>query len=306
MSSTSVDLFRLSVGPVLYYWPRRTLLQFYAQIADSAAATVCLGEIVCSRRHEMKTDDWLALARDLAAAGKEVVLGAQALVESESELRTLRRLTENGDFMVEANDAAALHQLAGRGPFVIGPHVNVYSAPALDELARLGAVRWVPPLELTLTAIACANPPTRTPQVETELFGFGRMPLALSARCFTARHYDLNRDECEFRCLGHPDGLTLNTQEGTAFLALNGLQTQSARVMCLLGWREAIAAAGIRRLRLSPTAQDFNAAIAAFDQVFNQAADADAVLADLRARALPGQLCDGYAHGAPGMQWSLS
>ena len=254
----------------------------------------------------MKTDDWLALARDLAAAGKEVVLGAQALLESESELRTLHRLTENDDFMVEANDAAALQQLAGRGPFVIGPHVNVYSAPALDELARLGAVRWVPPLELPLTAIACANPPMRTPQIETELFGFGRMPLAFSARCFTARHFDLNRDECDFRCLGHPDGLTLNTQEGTAFLALNGLQTQSARVMCLLGWREAIGAAGIRRIRLSPTAQDFSAAIVAFDQVFNQAADVDTVLADLRARALPGELCDGYAHGAPGMQWSLS
>ena len=41
----------LTGGPVLYYWPRRTLLDFYADIAVSPADTVVLGEVVCSRRH---------------------------------------------------------------------------------------------------------------------------------------------------------------------------------------------------------------------------------------------------------------
>ena len=153
----------------------------------------------------------------------------------------------------------------------------------------------------------------------------------MSARCFTARHYGLNRDECQFRCLDHPDGITLRTQEGEAFLALNGLQTQSARVQCLLGWRDAIAAAGITRLRLSPTARDFVPVIDSFHRVFNLSRDvagaelasnvADELAALVRgARAafdalelaalarldLPGELADGYARGAAGHAWQAA
>jgi collagenase-like PrtC family protease len=280
--------FALTVGPVLYGWPRPTLLDFYARVADSPARTVYLGEVVCSRRHAMKVDDWLALARDLTRAGKEVVLSAQALVESEAELRTLRRLAAHGDCLVEANDAAALARLAGR-PFVIGPHVNVYNAPALAELVALGAVRWVPPVELALDAIGAVH---RAQPIETEVFAFGRLPLAFSARCFTARHYNRNRDDCGFLCFEHPDGLTVKTQEGEPFLTLNGLQTQSARVHCLLAWREQLAAAGVTRLRLSPTARHFERALAAFDAVFNRgAAPADA----FRAIEELGPFADGYA-----------
>lgn len=305
------SLFSLAVGPVLTYWSRRALTAFYADIAESPADTVCLGEIVCSRRHEMKLDDWLALARDLKAAGKDVVLGAQALIESEAELRALRRIVDLGEFLVEANDAAALNLLAGRARFVVGPHVNVYSRLALDELAALGACRWVPPVELSLDAIGVINAAPLAPdgtdrRVQTEVFAFGRLPLAISARCFTARHYGLNRDECQFRCLDHPDGITLSTQEGEPFLTLNGLQTQSARVQCLLGWRDAIAAAGIARLRLSPTARDFLPVIDSFHRVFNLGADAGAELAALQALALPGALADGYARGDAGHAWQAA
>lgn len=300
--SAPATSFALSVGPVTYYWSRRTLIDFYARVAESAAHSVSLGEVVCSRRHEMKPDDWLALARDLAAAGKEVVVATQALIESETELRTMRRFAEQGDFLVEANDAAALHRLAGRA-FVIGPHVNVYSGAALDELVALGAARWVPPVELPLDAVAAA---VGARPVEAEVLAFGRLPLALSARCFTARHYGLNRDECEFRCLDHPDGLLLKTQEGEPFLALNGLQTQSAGVQCLLGWREALAAAGIGRVRLSPVARRFEQVIDVFDRVLNRGGDAADGLAELAALDLPGAPVDGYAHRHAGREWSLA
>lgn len=302
MSAAATPPFRLTAGPLLYYWPRATVLAFYAALMEAPVHTVHLGEVVCSRRHEMKIDDWLALARDLTSAGKEVVLSGQALIESEAELRTLHRLTDNGEFLVEANEAAALQRLAGR-PFVIGPHVNVYSAPALDALAELGAVRWVPPLEMALDAVPFVNPAGRAPAVETEMFVFGRMPLAFSARCFTARHYGLNRDECGFRCLDHPDGMTLKTQDGAPFLALNGLQTQSARVSCLLGWRDALADAGVYRVRLSPVARNFDRVIDAFDAVFNHGADANAALDALLAAGLPGTPADGYARGRAGFEW---
>ena len=294
--------FALSVGPVLTYWPRRTLIEFYARIADSPARSVTLGEVVCSRRHEMKLDDWLALAGDLAAAGKEVVFATQALIESEAELRTMRRMVEQDRFLVEANDAAALHVLSGRA-FVIGPHINVYSGAALDELAAMGATRWVPPVELPVDAIAAA---TRGRAVDAEVFAFGRLPLALSARCFTARHYGLNRDECGFRCVEHPDGMLLKTQDGEPLLALNGLQTQSAAVQCLLGWRAALKDAGVRRLRLSPIAQHFERVIEVFDQVFNEGADAAAGIETLLAAGLPGAPVDGYAHRHAGREWSLA
>ncbi len=297
----------LTVGPVLYYWPRDALLRFYADLVQSPVDTIVLGEVVCSRRHEMKTADWLALAADLSSAGKEVVLATQALIESEADLRVLRRIAEQGDFLVEAGDASALNMLTGAGaPFVLGPHINVYSRAALDEYARLGAVRWVAPVELPLSAVReihdCASPlPGALP---TEYFGFGRMPLAFSARCFTARHHRLSKDQCEFRCLDDTDGLLLSTDEGRAFLVLNGIQTQSAAQQCLIAEGPALAEAGISRLRLSPCASRFDEVVRIFDAVLNHGSAVGEALASLHELALPGGLADGFAHARAGLEWS--
>lgn len=298
-------MFALSVGPVQYYWPRQTLIDFYAEVADTPASTVCLGEVVCSRRHAMKPEDWLDLARDLRAAGKEVVIGTLALQETEAELRALRRWVEHGEFMLEANDAAAVRLLAGRAPWVIGLHVNVYSAPALAEYAQLGATRWVVPVELSLPAVAQVCPPDSS--LQSEVFAFGRMPLALSARCFTARHHHLQKDGCEFRCLDDPDGLALRTREGQDFLALNGIQTQSGTVQCLLGLRDELVAAGVKRLRLSPTAQHFTAVLQQYDAVMNHGASSTEGIAALQSMGLPGPLSNGYARTRhPGMAWEVA
>jgi collagenase-like PrtC family protease len=303
--------FTLVVGPVTYYWTRATLTEFYAEVADSAAQTVYLGETVCSRRREMKAEDWFDLARDLSAVGKDVVLSAQVLVESESDLRLLRRLAENGEFQVEANDAAAVRLLAGRGPFVLGPHINIYSRDALREYAELGPSRWVAPLELSIDAVAAINPAANpmtggasSAPIETEIFAFGRMPLAFSARCFTARHYHLQKDDCAFRCIEHPDGLLLSSRDGEPFLAMNGIQTQSAGSHCLIGEREALSRAGIRRLRLSPQSQNFAAIVRCFDGVFNRGESATEAAAMLDQFCLPGGLVNGYAAGVSGKDWS--
>ena len=293
----------ITVGPVLYFWPRDSLMHFYADVAESAADTVVLGEVVCSRRHEMKTADWLSLGRELAAAGKEVVLATQALIESESDLRTLRRIAEQGDFLVEAGDASALNVLAeGQGRFVLGPHINVYSRPALDEYVRLGAVRWVPPVELSLDAVAKVN--AAGTSLPTEVFAYGRIPLAFSARCFTARHHRLSKDHCEFRCRDDADGLLLSTTDGQPFLVLNGVQTQSAARQCLIGERDALLDAGVARIRLSPTADRFTQAIDLFDGVMNRGERVDTALIALDALSPPGGLVDGFAHARSGLEWS--
>jgi len=288
----------LSLGPLLYYWPRDDVLAFYASAQRWPVARIYLGESVCSRRHLLRLSDWLALADALAGAGKTVVLSSQTLIESESDLKTLRKLARNGRFQVEANEWGAVRLLAEAGvPFVAGATLNVYNPETLDELARLGAQRWLPPLEMSRQALAAllALAPAG---IETEVFAYGRLPLAWSARCFTARHYNLPKDDCQFRCLDHPDGLLLATRDNAPFLVINGIQTQSAGVYSLIGELAALRSLGVASLRLSPQARHMERVVAAFDAALAGDADAAAALA----RVMPGPAVDGYWHGRAGLE----
>ena len=297
----------LTVGPVLYFWPRDRLLAFYADIADSPADCVVLGEVVCARRRELRLEDWLALGRELTQAGKQVVLATQALVETEADLRLIERLGEQGCAAVEAGDASALALLQGRVPLVLGPHINVYSRQALQAHADLGVLRWVPAVELPLDAVACINPPSARVAghlghaIETEAWAFGRLPLSFSARCFTARQQGVPKDQCGYPCLDDPDGRLVSSSEGEGFLVLNGTQTQSAGVQCLLSHRSALAAAGATRLRLSPQSSGFLQVLQDFDAVFNGSAEAGPALRRWPSLGVPQPLVAGYAHGAAGM-----
>jgi hypothetical protein len=131
---------KLSLGPLLYYWSREATLNFYeAMGSHTPVDMVYLGETVCSRRHELRLSDWLDIARCCADAGKEVVLSTQVLLESGAEVGTMHKITGNGDFLVEANDMGAVQCLAGKVPFVAGPHLNLYNLPTLRWMAGLGA-----------------------------------------------------------------------------------------------------------------------------------------------------------------------
>jgi len=299
MNPTAVAAPRLAIGPVLYYWPGEQLRAFYEMVAGSAAEIVYLGETVCSKRRSLNLEQWLELGEALTAMGKEVVLSTLSLVEAESELKTLRRICENGRFLVEANDMSAVGLLAGRTPFCTGPTVNLYNARAVESLARLGLKRFVLPVELsrdTCAALRAACPPG----VEIEVCGYGRLPLALSARCFTARAHNLPKDDCELRCLDYPDGLAARTQEYQPFLTLNGIQTQSAQTHSLLGEIDDVVAAGADVLRLSPQSRHMERVIAAFDAVRRGArrpAEAQAGLTDVA----PLGFCDGYWRGEAGI-----
>ncbi len=289
----------LSLGPLLYYWSRDDMLAFYGEAANWPVARVYLGESVCSRRHLLRLRDWLLLAEKLAATGKEVVLSTQTLIESESDLKTLRRIVDNRRFRVEANEWGAVRLLSEAGvPFIAGPTLNVYNHETLDVLAGLGAQRWLPPVEMSRATLASLL--ERLPSgMETEVFVYGKLPLAYSARCFTARHYNLPKDDCQFRCLDHPDGLPLSTREGKPFLTLNGIQTQSAGVYSLIGELPALRALGIASLRLSPQSRHMGRVIEAF-----RAALADEpCAADTLARIMPGPPVDGYWHGRAGLQY---
>jgi O2-independent ubiquinone biosynthesis protein UbiV len=292
---------KLALGPLLYYWPRQATLDFYANIADSPVDIVYLGETVCSRRHELRLDDWLEVAGMLAGAGKEVLMSSQALIESESDLKALRRIVAQRDFGVEANDMGAVRLLAeaGRSDWVAGPTLNIFNPATLALLREAGARRWVMAPEMSGQALAellagLDGAP------ETEVFAWGRLPLAHSARCFTARHFNLQKDTCEFRCLGMSEGIVLRTREGEPFLTLNGVQTQSARVYNLLGDLPAVRArAGV--LRLSPQGEHTAAVVDTFRAALDDALSPQAALEASR-QWMTDAPCNGFWHGRPGVE----
>ena len=287
---------KLSLGPLQYFWPRQATLAFYHAVGNWPVDIVYLGETVCSKRRELRGADWLALAAGLADAGKEVVLSTLALVEAESELCAMRRQVENGRFRVEANDLSAVQLCRERGvPFVGGPSLNVYNHRALAMLVEDGLFRWVPGAEqgrTLLEELRAALEADDQAMPELELLAWGRLPLAYSARCFTARALDLAKDQCGFRCIEYPDGLPLHTRDGQHFLTINGVQMQGAEHCDLLPEWPELAAAGIGLLRLYPQQHGTAQALYRFDAVRGGAS--------LPPRQ-PG--CSaGYWNGRPGMQ----
>lgn len=285
---------RLAVGPILYLWERTDALQFYESLCEAPVDIVYLGEVVCSKRRVLDRDDWPDVVRMLTQAGKEVVVSTLALIEAESELATLARQIDTAPGLFEANDYAAVEHGAGRA-FVAGPHLNVYNAPTLDLLVRRGAQRWVAPVELSLETVSTLAA-TGPVGLEIEMFAYGRLPLAFSARCFTARAHNLAKDDCGFICRSYPDGLSLYSREQQPFLTLNGIQTQSAAVQNLHSHVSSLRTAGIDVLRLSPHSQGFLDVVRAFDDARN------AIKAsEFPEPFLPGGYCDGYLGGAAGI-----
>ncbi|NYT86751.1 ubiquinone anaerobic biosynthesis protein UbiV [Pollutimonas harenae] len=290
---------KIALGPVQYYWSRIAMMQFYESMTDTPVDIVYLGETVCSRRHELRLPDWLDIAHMLADAGKDVVLSTQVLLESGQDLATMRKIVANDGFMVEANDMGAVHCLNGK-PFVAGPYLNVYSSPTLDLLAGQGAGRWVMPLEMGregLTQLQAERPQ----DMQTEVFVYGRMPLAYSARCFTARHRNIPKDNCQYVCMDHPDGLLLETREGQPFLVLNGIQTQSALVYNLVNELDTMCALGVDVLRISPQSQHTGDIVQLFRQVLDRQLSGDHAFEQMLP-LMPAGSCNGYWYGRPGLE----
>lgn len=291
---------KLALGPVLYHWDRDTLLNFYNGLAGSPLDIVYLGETVCSKRRLLRLKDWLNIARVLRDSGKEVVLSTLALIEAESELLTLQRICDNGEFEVEANDMATVQILSRAGQtFIGGPGLNIYNQHSLTVLADVGLKRWVLPVELsgqTFHDIQLAQPAG----VTAEVFAYGRLPLAYSARCFTARAHNLPKDDCHLRCLDDPDGLLLQTREQQDFLVLNGIQTQSALTFNLAA-TQVSPEPGIDVLRLSPQSNHMTQIIDIFDRWRNDQLSGSAASAALNPY-MPTGSCQGYWLGAAGMQ----
>ena len=195
----------------------------------------------------------------------------------------------------------AAGSLAGKKPFVAGPHLNLYNPAALQFMAGLGAKRWVMPLEMTCDALK-GMMGTLADNLETEVFAYGRMPLAFSARCFTARHHNLPKDQCAFKCMDYPDGLPVQTREEQSFLVFNGIQTQSAKVYNLISEVPVLAGLNVDVLRISPQSGNTPEICSVFADTMAGKCSGKEALEKMK-DFMPAASCNGYWHGRPGMEW---
>lgn len=291
----------LSLGPVYYLWDGPKWRDFYFRVADEAPVEhVTLGETVCSKRQHFTEPHIAEVVERLEAAGKTVTLSTLAMVTLERESRHVRDLIRDSVHLIEANDLSALGLISGRA-HSIGPLVNVYNAATARVLAARGAQNICLPPELPMSSIEQIVQGLQ--DLSFEIFAFGRMPLAISARCAHARSKGLTKDNCQFICGEEPDGLPLRTLDRQSFLVLNGVQTMSNSCVVLLGELPALSAAGIARVRLSPQDCDMVAVAGIYRAVLDGSMDADEAISKL-SDVYPGAVfSNGFYHQQEGAAW---
>lgn len=291
----------VTLGPVLFNWAPERWRDFYFRIADEApVGTVYLGEVICSKRAPLFEPHLEAVATRLTTAGKTVVFST--LTEVMSKLDRKLVASAGAADLVEVNDASALASVRGR-PHHIGPFVNVYNERTLAVLARHGARNVCLPVEMPAAAIRALSAEARKLGVTVEVQVFGRLPLALSARCYHARAHGRTKDSCQFVCEQDPDGMVLQTLEDKPFLTVNGIQTMSHDYLNLAGELPALQAMGVSRFRLSPHTCDMVAVAEIFCAALDRLIDAEEANARLEAFKLDAPFSNGFFHGKPGYGW---
>lgn len=291
----------ITLGPLLFNWPADRWSDFYARIADEAPVDrVCLGEVVCSKRLPFYVDRIPGAIERLRSAGKQVVLSSLALVTLKRERQMCADLAASGELEIEVNDLTMLAHLARGRRFSTGPLVNVYNEGTLAYLAGRGAVRACLPPELPLSSLATLARAAAALDVVPEVWAFGRVPLAISGRCYHARVHGLAKDNCQFVCGEDPDGLTVETLDGEDFLAVNGVQTLSFTHGNLIGDLESLQEAGVTSFRLSPHSGDMAAVARLFRHVLDGRLEPGEAAGRL-ARLLPGAtFSNGFLAGTCG------
>lgn len=290
----------LTLGPIQYNWSRDRRLAFYQEIAASAVDTVVLGETVCFRRTPFLREAIAEEATLLLEAGKRVVMSTLALAVSAAERADVAALCRQAELLTEANDAGALYHLRGR-PHWAGPFLNTYSPGTVAVLAANGAEQVCLPWELSLDSIRHIGRDAAGLRLEAPVFG--RVPLAISARCYHARVHGLSKDGCQYVCDRDPAGMTVETLEGADFLRVNGVQTLSGAVHAAIHEVPGLLAAGVESLRLMPEAGDMRAVIAAFRAVTEGQHSLMEAEQEIRAATGGEVLCNGFLHGVDGTAW---
>lgn len=295
----------ITLGPLLFNWPADRWSDFYARIADEAPVDrVCLGEVVCSKRLPFFIDRIPDAIERLHRAGKQVILSSLALVTLKRERQMCADLAASGGLEIEVNDLTMLAYLPRGRPFTVGPLINVYNEDTLAYLAKRGATRACLPPELPMPSIGILAQAAASRGVAPEVWAFGRVPLAISGRCYHARVHGLAKDNCQFVCGEDPDGLKVETLDGEDFLAINGVQTLSFTHCNLLGDLERLRAAGITSFRLSPHSGDMVAVTELFRRVLDGNLEGAEAVSRLAMMMPEATFANGFLAGACGADFA--
>ena len=182
--------------------------------------------------------------------------------------------------------------------------MNVYNERTMAVLARGGACNFCLPAEMPATAIRALAAQAAKYGVTIEAQVFGRVPLALSARCYHARAHGRTKDSCQFVCENDPDGMTLRTLEDKPFLAVNGIQTLSYDYLNLIGELADLQEMGVTRFRLSPHSCDMVEVAAIFRAALDRCIAVPEAAAQLDALNLGAPFSNGFYYGKPGHTWN--
>ena len=223
---------KYSLGPVLYYWPKETLEDFTnrPRCHQQRRCDLPRRSGGSKRRPPKWATGWIW--RKVAGSGKQVVLSTLALVQA-PELGELKRYVETVSSAGSERSRRGEHVRRRKLPFVAGHALNCYNV-TLRLLLKRGMTRWCMPVELSRDWLAnlltqCEELGIRN-KFEVEVLSYGHLPLAYSARCFTARSEDRPKDECETCCGKYPNGRSMLSQENQQVFVLNGIQTMSGYV----------------------------------------------------------------------------
>lgn len=292
----------LTVGPNPFFWEAASVRAFYERLAAAPVARVILGEWVCSKRLPFWQDAIPGTIEALQAEGKEVALTTLALITLTRERRLTADLFAMG-VPIEVNDLSALRYVPEGAAFWVGPMVNVYNEGTLEWLAQRGARRICLPPELPLASVGVLARTGRAAGVAVEVWGHGRVPLAISGRCYHARLQDRAKDSCQFVCGEDPDGREVDTLDGQPFLTVNGVQTLSRTTASAVRHVAALRQAGVASLRLSPRTGAFPALCTAYADLLNGRTTAEDTITRLVAMAPGVRLSDGFLAGGAGADW---
>jgi collagenase-like PrtC family protease len=292
----------LTVAPNPFFWSADAVRSFYATLCDAPVARVVLGELVCSKRLPFWQDEIPQAVESLQAGGKQVALTSLALITLKRERKLTADLLGLG-LPVEVNDLSALHHIPRGVPFWVGPLANVYNEGTLRWLARRGATRICLPPELPMASVAVLAEVAQAEGVALEVWGHGRLPLAISGRCYHARLHERAKDSCQFVCEQDPDGRDVDTLEGQRFLTVNGVQTLSQAYACMADHAVALRDMGISALRLQPQSVGFDALCADYAQLLAGDLSAQALVEKLGVAHPNMKFCDGFGRDSAGATW---
>jgi collagenase-like PrtC family protease len=289
----------ITLGPVLFDWSRNTLLDFYKEAAEMDVDTVHIGEVVCSKRAGLSIEDIDKTAKMLTDAGKKVYLSTLTIVANEPELEHIRKLAAL-PYQVEANDMSAIAISKGKD-IAAGPHILAYNPGDVEVLKSAGVTRVSFPVELPLEAVAHNIKETG---IMGEVFAHGKVPLAFSWRCYSARAYGHTRENCEHECRQDPEGIVIRNLDKEELFTINGTSILSADTYTMVDKIEELRSAGVGSLRISPDPEDTARVVEIFRARVDGKLSPEEGLAKIK-ELVPGGLCNGWYSGKAGREFMI-